>query len=169
MTFSEIKSLIEEQLPNAILGEDLAATPKALLINSEMILEVCELLHTNEKTYFDQLSCLTGLDNGPESGTMEVVYNLNSIPKNLQLMLKCELKRSSPEINSVTSIWRTANWHEREAYDLVGIKFNNHPDLRRILLPTDWEGHPLQKDYTEQEKYHGITVAYDRDDSQEGS
>ncbi|MFY0599517.1 MAG: NADH-quinone oxidoreductase subunit C [Cyclobacteriaceae bacterium] len=165
MTFSEIKILLEKHLPDSILGEDLNATPNALLVNPSKIFEVCEFLHRNEKTYFDQLSCLTGLDNGSEKGTMEVIYNLYSIPFDLHLMLKCELKRESPEVESVSSIWRTANWHERETFDLVGIKFNNHPDLRRILLPKDWEGHPLQKDYVEQEKYHGITVKYDRDES----
>ncbi|MEO9473964.1 MAG: NADH-quinone oxidoreductase subunit C [Cyclobacteriaceae bacterium] len=165
MTFSEIKSFVEQQVADAVIGEDLNATPNALLIAPDKIIEVCDLLHASEKTYFDQLACLTGLDNGPEAGTMEVIYNLYSFPFDIHLMLKCELKREKPEIQSVSSLWRTANWHEREAYDLVGIKFLNHPDLRRILLPSDWQGHPLQKDYTEQEKYHGITVTYDRDEN----
>ncbi|MFT6866058.1 MAG: NADH-quinone oxidoreductase subunit C [Cyclobacteriaceae bacterium] len=163
MTFSELISLIEAHFPEAIIGEDLDATPNALIVNPALIFPVCEWLHGHEKTYFDQLACLTGLDNGPEADSMEVIYNLYSIPYDLQLMLKCKLERSNPEIESVSSIWRTANWHEREAFDLIGIKFLNHPDLRRILLPADWQGHPLQKDYIEQEKYHGITVAYDRD------
>lgn len=162
MTFPNLKSLIEQILPEAILGEDLTATPKALLIDAKHIHAVCVLLHENDQTYFDMLSCLTGLDNGPEAGTMEVIYNLYSIPKDIALMLKVILERENPEIASVADIWRTANWHEREAYDLFGIKFLNHPDLRRILLPRDWEGHPLRKDYKEQETYHGMTVVYDR-------
>jgi NADH-quinone oxidoreductase subunit C len=162
MTFEEIKSIISEKFPEAILGEDLKATPHALMIDKKSIHMVCELLHTHEQLYFDMLSCLSGLDNGPESGTMEVIYNLYSIPFNLQLMLKVELDRNQPEIDSVTSIWRTANWHEREAFDMLGIKFINHPDLRRILMPLDWEGFPIQKDYQEQEKYHGMNVIYDR-------
>jgi len=164
MTFEHIKSLISEKLSDAVLGEDLNATPNALLIDKARIHEVCELLHADEKTYFDMLSCLTGIDNGLEKGSMEVVYNLYSIPFDLHLMLKVELDRENPEIDSVSDIWRTANWHERETYDLLGINFKNHPDLRRILLPTDWEGHPLRKDYSEQEKYHGMTVVYDRNE-----
>lgn len=162
MTFKEIKSLISTAFPDAITGEDLVATPQALLVRPEYIHPVCELLHTSEKTYFDSLSCLTGIDNGPEANTMEVVYNLYSIPRDLHLMLKVELNRDQPVVTSMTDIWRTANWHEREAYDLLGIRFENHPDLRRILLPNDWEGHPLRKDYQEQEKYHGMNVGYDR-------
>lgn len=168
MTFQEIKTLIEENIADAITGEDLNATPQALIIDTSKILEVCAMLHSHEKTYFDSLSCLSGLDNGPEAGTMEVIYNLYSIPKDLHLMLKCSIDRTIAEIDSVSAIWQTANWHEREAFDLLGIQFKNHPDLRRILLPSDWEGHPLRKDYTEQEKYHGITVAYDRDKPADG-
>lgn len=160
MKLEEIKSLISGHLLNAIVGEDLNATPQALLINPESIHAVCELLHANEQTYFDQLSCLTGLDNGVEAGTMEVIYNLYSIPFDLHLMLKVPIYRNEPSIDSVSDIWKTADWHERETYDLLGIHFNNHPDLRRILLPDDWEGFPLRKDYVEQEMYHEVKVKY---------
>ncbi|WP_370089212.1 NADH-quinone oxidoreductase subunit C [Ekhidna sp.] len=160
MQFEDVKSLVELEEPNAILGEDLNATPKALIIHKDFIYRVCELLHINEKTYFDSLSCLTGLDNGEEKGTLEVIYNLYSIPHDLHLTLRVELDRSNPEIDSVSEIWRTADWHEREAYDLLGIKFSGHPDLRRILLPDDWEGFPLRKDYVEQEMYHEVKVKY---------
>jgi len=160
MQFKEIKSLIESELQGAVLGDDQTSTPQALFIQKDHIVDVCNLLHTNEKTYFDSLSCLSGLDNGPEKNTMEVIYNLYSIPYDLHLMLKTELDRKNPLIDSVTEIWRTADWHEREAYDLLGIQFKGHPDLRRILLPDDWEGHPLRKDYVEQEKYHDVKVKY---------
>ncbi|MBC6410775.1 MAG: NADH-quinone oxidoreductase subunit C [Ekhidna sp.] len=160
MQFEEIKELINEHCPTAILSEDLASHPNTLEITKDSILPVCQLLHENEKTYFDALSCLTGLDNGSKAKTMEVIYNLYSIPYDLHLALKVILDREKPEIESVTSIWKAADWHERESYDLLGITFGNHPDLRRILLPADWEGHPLKKDYEEQEFYHDIKVKY---------
>jgi NADH-quinone oxidoreductase subunit C len=106
------------------------------------------------------LSCVTGIDNGPETNTMEVAYNLYSIPFNNHLMIKATLPRDNPQVETVSTIWKTADWHEREAFDLFGIIFLNHPDLRRILLPADWEGHPLRKDYRHQEYYRNIKVEY---------
>lgn len=145
-----------------------AHAPAALWVAAEKIADVCHVLHTHESTYFDMLSCLTGIDNGPEAGTMEVVYNLYSIPFHTHLMLKASLPRSTagepgPSIPTVSHIWRTADWHEREAFDLLGIRFEGHPDLRRILLPADWQGHPLRKDYQHQAYYRGIKVAYESD------
>ncbi len=160
MKLSQIKELVLSEYPNSIVGEDENASPAALLVKPQFIFQICELLQSNEKTYFDQLSCLSGLDNGEEAGTMEVIYNLYCIPYDLHLMLKVELDRKHPSIDSVMDIWKTADWHEREAYDLFGIHFNKHKDLRRILLPNDWEGFPLRKDYVEQERYHDVKVKY---------
>ncbi len=129
-------------------------------VSAASLKNVCGILYQNPDLYFDSLSCLTALDNGKEAGTMEVIYNLYSIPFNHHLMLKVVLPRENPEIESVVSIWRTANWHEREAFDMYGIQFKNHPDLRRILMPADWEGFPLRKDYQQQETYRDIKVAY---------
>ena len=164
MTFEVIVALLTQRFgPDVILDQDERATPPALLIPAQRIAEVGQLLHEHEKAYFDYLACLTALDNGPEAGTLEVIYNLYSIPHNLQLMLKVQIARNQPgeplpEVPSVSHIWRGANWHEREAYDLAGIRFDSHPDLRRILLPADWEGHPLRKDYETQQQYHGISI-----------
>ena len=138
-----------------------------LHIPSSEIARVCDLLYRSPSTYFDSLSCLTAIDNGPENGHLDIIYTLYSIPFHRTLHLRVELPRlqahgALPEIPTVSSIWQTANWHEREAYDFFGIQFDGHPDLRRILLPEDWEGHPLRKDYVEQSKYHGIQVKYDR-------
>ncbi|MEQ9298550.1 MAG: NADH-quinone oxidoreductase subunit C [Cyclobacteriaceae bacterium] len=161
MTFEEIHEYLLSKLGKAIiLGTDQNATPKAILVDPSSILEVMTFLHEDEQCYFDMLSCLTGLDNGVEANTMEVIYNLYSIPYNQGLMVKAILTREHPEIESIANIWQTANWHEREAFDLLGIQFLNHPDPRRILLPNDWEGHPLKKDYQQQEIYHGIKVKY---------
>jgi NADH-quinone oxidoreductase subunit C len=166
MAFEEIiRLLIQNFGPAIILGKDPHAVPPAIHVPSRRIAEISQMLHEHKKTYFDYLACITALDNGPDVNTLELIYHLYSIPYNLQLMLKVLMVREKPgdplpEVPSVSHIWRGANWHEREAYDLMGISFTAHPDLRRILLPADWEGHPLRKDYTVQQQYHGIETAY---------
>jgi NADH-quinone oxidoreductase subunit C len=157
MDLASIKDLLQTQFKFEAEWEEEMGR---LTLPAEQILPVCEFLWKNPATYFDSLSCLTAIDQGPEAGKMEVIYTLYSIPNHLTLHLRVILDRSSPTISSVSSIWRTADWHEREAFDLLGIQFSGHPDLRRILLPEDWEGHPLRKDYVEQSKYHGIQVKY---------
>jgi NADH-quinone oxidoreductase subunit C len=134
-------------------------------IDPKHLLNICRLLYTSSDHYFDFLNCISAIDNGPEEGTIDLIYHLSSIPFEKTVVLKLVIPRlaedgSLPDVASVSSVWKTADWHEREAFDLVGINFQNHPDLRRILLPADWQGHPLRKDYVEQEKYHGIKVKY---------
>ena len=166
MPFEEIIRLLTQKFgPTIILEKDPHALPPAIRIPAQQIAKVGQMLHENKKTYFDYLACITALDNGPKANTLELIYNLYAIPYNLQLMLKILVIREQPgeplpEVPSVSHIWRGANWHEREAYDLVGIGFTKHPDLRRILLPADWEGHPLRKDYAVQQQYHGIETTY---------
>jgi NADH-quinone oxidoreductase subunit C len=135
------------------------SNPFALLMDKNDLVKVCHHLWSNSNFYFDQLSCITGLDNGSQAGTMEVIYTLYSIPFNQSLVLKVILPRENPEIETISTIWKSANWMEREVFDMYGIQFLNHPDLRRILMPADWEGFPLRKDYQEQETYRNITLA----------
>jgi NADH-quinone oxidoreductase subunit C len=167
MTGAEIKLRLEELCKVQGLLEEVPETnPFTLKVPKEHYLAICHTLKHSEGLYFDQLACLSGVDLGPESGFMEVVVHLNSIPYAHQLALKVRLARpanpheETEAIPSLSGIWRAADWHEREAYDLLGIRFENHPDLRRILLPADWIGFPLRKDYREQELYHGIKVIY---------
>lgn len=161
MQFSEIKNILTEKFgAPVIVGENTALAQPQLFIAAGNIAEVCLFLRDTENLYFDYMSCLTGLDNGPEKNTMEVLYHLYSIPYDHSLVLKVVADRTNPEVPTVSNVWRTADWHEREAFDMYGIKFSGHPDLRRILLPADWEGFPLRKDYEEQEYYHGIKVKY---------
>ncbi len=109
------------------------------------IVAVCEFLKSSEK--FERLSTITGVDRYPAEPRFEVVYHLHSVERNQRLRLKCRLSGSDPAIDSVTPVWRSANWYERETFDLYGVRFRNHPDLRRIMLPEEYEGHPLRKDY----------------------
>jgi NADH-quinone oxidoreductase subunit C len=155
MDVSSIKDLVQTQFQFEAEWEEEMGH---LTLPAEHILPVCEFLWKNPSTYFDSLSCLTAIDQGPEAGKMEVIYTLYSIPNHVTVHLRVMLDREKPSLSSVSSVWRTADWHEREAFDFYGIQFEGHPDLRRILLPEDWEGHPLRKDYVEQTKYHGIQV-----------
>jgi NADH-quinone oxidoreductase subunit C len=164
MSFEEIKLLLIEKFgAGVIIGEETGGLQLALLVNPDRIVDVCLELRNNPATYFDFLSSITGVDYGTETNRFGVVYHLASIPYKMQLTLKIS-KENSRDLNdlpvfpSISSVYRTADWHEREAYDLVGIFFENHPDLRRILLPDDWEGFPLRKDYKAAEYYKGIRI-----------
>ncbi len=159
-TFDEVLALVRASCKHGDAVVDENSYPKAIKISAEDLVNVCVNLYKNPATYFDMLSCVTGIDNGPEAGTMEMVYNLYSVPFNLHLMLKVQLNRENPEIDTLSSIWKTADWQEREVFDMYGIQIKNHPDLRRILMPADWEGYPLRKDYTHQEYYRGVKVEY---------
>lgn len=152
--------LLGSKFPEASFTEIENCTPAGLIVPKDRIAEICEFLHNEEDYYFDHLASLSGVDNGPEAGTMEVIYHLYSLPFDQHLTLKVILDRQNPKVDSITSIWRGANWHEREAFDLYGIKFNIHPDLRRILLPADWVGYPMRKDYVEDAQYHGMTIKH---------
>ncbi|MEM7548259.1 MAG: NADH-quinone oxidoreductase subunit C [Bacteroidota bacterium] len=165
MTTEEIVEILEaESKTGSILGIDEESTPTAILVEPESILNVCKILFEKEELFFDLLECITGLDNGVEENTLEVIYHLYSVPFDHKIALKVKLERgdksNTARIESVTSLWKAADWMERETYDLLGIHFENHPDLRRILLPADWKGHPLRKDYSDEEYYHGIKILY---------
>ncbi|HZY39419.1 MAG TPA: NADH-quinone oxidoreductase subunit C [Mucilaginibacter sp.] len=164
MSIEEIKKILTDKFgDDAIVGEETGGLQPALQIAPDQIANVCHELRDNPKTYFDFLSCLTGVDYGVEAGRFGVVYHLASIPYQTQLTLKVSKENNRdlndlPTFPSVTYVYRTADWHEREAFDLVGIFFDGHPDLRRILLPDDWEGFPLRKDYKTAEFYKGIKI-----------
>ena len=119
----------------------------SIRIEPPRIVEICNFLRDDPETSFNYLSDLTCVHYPMRhEAPLEVVYNLYSIPRNERLRLKVSITESSG-VDSVTGVWPSANWMEREVYDLFGVNFKNHPDLRRILLPPDWEGHPLRKDY----------------------
>lgn len=161
MTFSDLPALLFDQFGLEAFTVNTTNPQPYLTVPADRLVELCRFLRDDERLFFDLLACVTAIDNGPDADTMEVVYNLTSIPYEHNLMLKVVVPRNTgssqlPSVPSIAHIWRTADWHEREAFDLVGIRFEGHPDLRRILLPTDWVGHPLRTDYKEEEQYHGI-------------
>ncbi len=117
-----------------------------IIVPRDAIVDACTSLKSNHG--FDMLADLCGADRGPEEDPrFEVNYHLFSTKHHSRLRLKVILGEDDPRVNTVSGIWKTANWHERETYDLVGVIFDNHPDLRRILLPSDFDGHALRKDY----------------------
>jgi len=174
-TVEEIFELIKNKFPEAVFN----------LINTQPLdsyievspLEVDKItffLRDTEELLFDSLVLLSGVDdaNGETKkdedggititgGTLSVYYHLESTSLRHKVVLKASTPREKPEVVSVTEVWRCADWHEREAFDMVGIVFLNHPDLRRILLPYDWTaGYPLRKDYRNPEFYNGMKVPY---------
>jgi NADH-quinone oxidoreductase subunit C len=118
-----------------------------VVVSRERLNRLADYLATEPSLRFSFLSDITPVDRFPIEPRFEINYHLVSIDRRDRLRLKVKLAGSDPVLPSVTGVWPTANWHEREAYDLFGIRFEGHPDLRRILMPDDWEGHPLRKDY----------------------
>ena len=144
---------ISEKFPESIDAEQ---NDDWIQLKPENWLKVAKWLKSDEKLYFDSLQCNTGIDLG--EGVLESRYNLHSMKHLHKVEIRIKISAEKPDIPSVEQVWRVADWFERETYDMFGINFIGHRDLRRILLPDDWEGWPLRKDYEEQETYHGIIV-----------
>ncbi|MBI2982357.1 MAG: NADH-quinone oxidoreductase subunit C, partial [Deltaproteobacteria bacterium] len=125
---------------------------------AERLLKITNVLKYREEFSFDCLSDLTAIDR-PANSRFEVVYHFFSYKHRHQVTLKVYLERDeTAHLPTLEGLWRSANWMEREVFDLFGVKFDQHSDLRRIMLPDDWVGHPLRKDYKEAEDYHGIAT-----------
>lgn len=148
---------------NNLLGADLTAWQPCFQIRAEVLLPLCERLRNAH--FFDHLNCITAVDNGEKIGTIDIIYHLTALTRGATVAIKINIPRGNPpqqmpQAPSLTPLWKAAEWHEREAYDLFGILFTGHPDMRRILLPADWQGYPLRKDYAEAETYHGVKIKY---------
>jgi len=147
----QIAKMIEEKFASSVLGTSTTAGQVGVMLTKGKIKDICLFLRDEPSLKMDHLADLTAVDFSRYPGDtglrFEVVYNLISTVYHHRIRLKVRVPEEDPSIDSVSSIWQTANWHERETYDLMGIKFDGHPDLRRILLPGDWEGHPLRKEY----------------------
>ena len=157
MTFEEIVALL-----------DTKASGKASVIEGKTVIsvspenwsEISSLLKNESKLNFDYLMCISAYDKG-DNKVYGVAYNFYSTVNNHYLEVRVEAEDGT-SIPSVVELWKTADWHEREAYDMMGLKFEGHPDLKRILLSEDWEGYPLRKDYKEPDYYHGVPVPKDK-------
>ncbi len=146
MTTNEIHERLK-----ARFGDDVGALsePKIdpfVVVKGERIVEVCRFLKEEPGLAFDFLEDLTAVD-WPKRNVVEVVYHLFSFRHRHALVLKVEADRAAPRVPTVEGVWKAANWFEREVYDLFGVEFTGHPDLRRIMMPEDWEGHPYRRDY----------------------
>lgn len=151
---SEAVAALRAAFPDAVVNAKYDRGELTLEISPGRIVEVCGFLKREQA--FVRLSSVTAVDWHPREPRFEVVYHLHSIERNERLRLTCGLAGGAAQIDSVTCVWRSADWYEREAFDLFGIVFRGHPDLRRIMMPDDWNGHPLRKDYP----VHGDRYGY---------
>jgi len=140
-----VAAAVEAFDADAVTGGKFDRGELTLEITPAKIASVCGFLKYDQQ--FVRLSTVTAVDRYPMEPRFEIVYHVHSVERKERVRLKCRLAGSSPRIESVTGVWRGANWYEREVFDLFGIEFTGHPDLRRILMPDDWEGFPLRKDY----------------------
>jgi NADH-quinone oxidoreductase subunit C len=149
-----VPAALEAWDPQAILGGSLELGETLLWVAPGKIVPVCRELRDN--LGFERICGVSAIDRYPLEPRFEVVYFLHSISRNLRLKLKVALSGAEPVVESVTPVWAGANWYEREAFDLFGIRFAGHPNLKRILMPDDWEGHPLRRDFPT----HGHKYSY---------
>ena len=173
MTATEIIAVLEAEFGSRIKDKKTEAIDPYVIVEPAHLLEVCRYLRDDPRLKFELLNCVSGVDyleldpkKAPKAGFephLEVVYHLSSFTHRHRFTLKVLLPRwrdnipgKLPEVPSITGLWSAADWHEREVFDLTGIWFTGHPDLRRILLSEDWVGHPLRKDYEFPLEYHGI-------------
>jgi NADH-quinone oxidoreductase subunit C len=164
---------LKKELGDKITGANLEAIDPWVEVSPEGLVPICQFLRDQPDLRFNMLNCISGVDyfepdpkKAAKTGWephLEVVYHLSSLPHKTTLVLKVMLPRwkddkpgELPEVPSVAGVWGTADWHEREVFDLMGVRFTGHPDLRRILCPEDWVGHALRKDYEMPLEYHGI-------------
>ncbi|MBI3812290.1 MAG: NADH-quinone oxidoreductase subunit C [Nitrospirae bacterium] len=147
----DIAQKIQEKFPADFVGMNEFRNDWTVVVKPDRIVEIALFLRDDSELVFDHLSDVYSVDYPDRSVSggerFEVVYQLNSIPKRHRLRLKAGLREDACEIDSVYPVWKSAGFLEREVYDLMGIRFRNHPDLRRIFLPEDFDGHPLRKEY----------------------
>lgn len=173
MSGSEIVALLQEQFGPVVIEAKPDAIDPHVVVAIDSIRDICRFLRDDPRLKFELLNCVTGVDyleTDPKKLAkagfephLEVVYHLSSFAHNHRFTVKLTMPRwkdgvvnQLPEVPSIADLYPTADWHERETFDLLGVRFTGHPDLRRILMAEDWDGHPLRKDYEFPLEYHGI-------------
>lgn len=158
MTAPEILEALKSLCGAAVLDAKLDVLQPWISVDPLKMDEVARTLRQDPRLDFDYVMCMSGMDYN--NGTLGAVYHLSSMAKKHKIVIKAIVKKEDPRVRSTAAVWGGAEWHEREAYDMVGIVFEGHPDLRRILLPDDYPGHPLRKDFQVPEYYNGMKVPY---------
>lgn len=157
MDAASIHERLRGRFGESVISVDNDALSPFAVIAPSAIRDVCHWLRDEDDLRFDCLSNESGVDYKDE-GYIEVVYHLFSYAHRHTVVLKVRPPRDAAVVPTVEGVWRAANWMEREIYDLLGVHFSDHSDLRRLLMPEDWVGHPLRKDFVEPEEYHGINT-----------
>ena len=156
MTFEQIKNRLSGQFKSSVISNENLAENQ-VEVKGEDWFDVATFMKNDPKLLFDQLECITGIDTG-EDKPLQTHYNLHSMEYRHKIEVVISHDRKDPKVASIEQLWRIGDWFERETYDMFGIEYTGHRDLRRILCPDDWEGWPLRKDYEAQESFHGIVV-----------
>ncbi len=151
----QIHDLIKEKFGDSVVDDQRDVVDPFLVVNAEVIEDLARFTRDDERLDFNLLSLIAGIDY-PDTGMIEVVYCLDSTNLKHRLIVKALVPRDNPRIRTLEGVWKTADWHERETFDLMGVIFVGHHNLVRILCAEDWEGHPLRKDYVIPDTYRGL-------------
>ncbi len=162
MTPHQITQKLQDKFGSAILEAYADDKHPRVHVHADQWRAIAEFMRNDDELSFDWLGCLSAIDYVADN-ELAAAYDLRSSKHKHWFAVKVLVSRDEPKIPSVVDLWTAADWHEREAFDMMGIIFEGHPDLRRILLPEDWEGHPLRKDYEFPREYHGIPGTYEMD------
>ena len=157
-------ALLRKKLKDGVLSVEEFRGQHTIVLNRDVIVEACQIMRDDSDLDFNMLAALTAVDYWPEEPRFAVVYQLYSNANKIFIGLRVPLQGTSPEVATVETVYPNANWREREVYDMFGISFTGHSDLRRILMPFNWEGHPLRKDYPLGEEEIQFSFNYDEID-----
>lgn len=156
----QVHGILKEKFGEAVLEEQLEGPDPFVVVRPDAVEEMALFCRDDSRLEMDLLTAITGVDY-PDRSVIEVIYCVESTAHKSSLIFKARLPRDDPRVHTVEGVWRAADWHERETYDLVGVIFEGHHNLVRILCAEDWEGHPLRKDYVIPERVHGMKNVID--------